>query len=95
MTANERGREIQARELAALDEKEANRKQALIDAQNKYNDYIKQNEESLAKNIEQIQLKAEADGVEANELEILNAKMQSYVSLIADSNGKVVARTAR
>ena len=84
-----KGREIQAREMAKLDEQEAFAKQAISDAENKYADYIKQNEESLAKNIEQIKLKAEADGVEADELEILNAKMQSYVSLIADSNGLV------
>ena len=84
-----KSREIQAREMAKLDEKERIGKQALIDAQNKYSDYVKQNEETLAKNIEQIRLAAEANGEEADELEILNVKMQSYVSLIADSNGLV------
>jgi hypothetical protein len=84
-----KGREIQAREMAALDEKDRIGKKAVIEAQNKYGDYIRQNEETLAKNIEQIRLKAEAEGTEVDELEILNAKIQSYVSLIADSNGLV------
>lgn len=89
-----KGKEIQARELASLDEKDRIGKQAVIDAQNKYNDYIKQNQDTLDKNIEQIRLKAEAEGVEVDELEILNAKMQSYVSLVADSNGLVVQNSA-
>jgi hypothetical protein len=84
-----KGREIQAREMAKLDEQEAFAKQAVADAEGKYADYVRQNEETLAKNIEQIRLAAEANGVEADELEILNAKMQSYVSLIADSNGLI------
>lgn len=77
-----------------LELEEQSKKNALAEAEQAQKnkelaDYIKDNEDTLNKNIEMIKLKAEAEGTEVDELEILNVMMQSYVSLIADSNGLV------
>lgn len=83
-----------ARYKGREEEKEAKRaarnkadNQALID-------YIKQATEARDKAIAAIRLKAEAEGVEADEMEILDANMSAYVSLITDSNGLVTANSA-
>lgn len=89
-----KGRELQARRMLEQSDKEREAKATISKLESDYAEYIKQNKETLDKNIEQIKLKAEAEGREVDELEILNAKMQSYVSLIADSNGLVAQNSA-
>lgn len=83
-----------ARYKGREEEKEARRaaktktdNQALID-------YIKQATEARDKAIAAIRLKAEAEGVEADEMEILDANMSAYVSLITESNGLVTTSSA-
>lgn len=52
-------------------------------------DWIKKNQEALDKEIASITLRAQAQGKEVDQQEIYNAKLNSYVSLVAESNGLV------
>jgi hypothetical protein len=57
-------------------------------------DYIAQATAARDKAIQAIQLKAQAEGVEADEMAILDANMSAYVSLISESNGLVTTSSA-
>lgn len=80
---------IQAREGGRAEEARRKAKEAELKVDRELEQYLRDAQAELEKQINTIRLNAEARGVEADETEILNAKMQAYVSLIANSNGKV------
>jgi hypothetical protein len=57
-------------------------------------EYILQATAARDKAIESIKLKAQADGVEVDEMEILNANVAAYVGLITESGGRITSNNA-
>lgn len=57
-------------------------------------EYIRLATEARDKAIESIKLKAQADGVEVDEMEILNANVAAYVGLITESGGRITANNS-
>jgi hypothetical protein len=57
-------------------------------------EYIRLATEARDKAIESIKLKAQADGVEVDEMEILNAHVSAYVGLITESGGRITANNS-
>ena len=80
---------IQAREGGRAEEERRKAKEKELQVDRELEQYLRDAQSELEKQINTIRLNAEARGVEADETEILNAKMQAYVALIANSNGKV------
>lgn len=70
--------ERQAKILAEKNERDA---QAL--------DYMAQNEKALQKQLDALRIQAEQTGTNVSEQEKFNAMLQSYISLVTDSNGLV------
>jgi hypothetical protein len=52
-------------------------------------DHLKQVTEAREKAIQAIKLQAEAEGKEVDQQDLINAYIQSYIALIAESNGKI------
>lgn len=86
-------------EQAATAEKqylEAKKEEQALSARNETNEYIKKNNDALATQIKQIKdtysakrALGEQDTELAEAQEIYNAKLNSFISLVTDSNGKV------
>jgi len=87
--AQMRSLEIRSREGAKADEAAALAASHAKTESKAYTEYIAAATAARDKAIEAIKLKAEAEGVEADEMAILDANMAAYVSLIAESNGLV------
>jgi hypothetical protein len=89
-------KQIYARETLANAEEEAARSKATTDAaetdmNKKALDHYNAVVAAREKNINAINLQADAEGIEADQLEIINAYVSSYVSLINESNGLISA----
>lgn len=89
-----KSREIIAREKGRADDAEAKRLERLKKESKDYANYISEATAARDKAIESIKLQAAAEGVEVDEMDILNANMSAYVSLISESNGLVTANSA-
>ena len=76
----ERAAEME-RQAKILAEKNARDAQAL--------DYMEQNEKALQKQLDALRIQAEQTGTTASEQDKFNAMLQSYISLVTDSNGLV------
>ena len=84
-----RANEILAREGGRQAEKDIKNKEREKKQDLELAQYIRDAMAAREKQLELIRLTAEANGEEASETDILNAKMQSFVSLISESNGKI------
>ena len=84
-----RANEILAREGGRQAEKDIKNKEKEKKQDLELAQYIRDAMAAREKQLELIRLTAEANGEEASETDILNAKMQSFVSLISESNGKI------
>ena len=91
---NMKGAAITARYKGEEEDKEAARLAKQKKANTDLADYIAQATAARDKAIQAIQLKAQAEGVEADEMAILDANMSAYVSLISESNGLVTTSSA-
>lgn len=86
---DEKNRRKEIADIQKKDYELALKRKALEDKNKEYTEYIKANTAAREKAIETIKLQAEAEGKEVDQQEIINAYMQSYVALIAESNGKI------
>lgn len=86
---DEKNRRKEIADIQKKDYELALKRKALEDKNKEYTEYINANTAAREKAIETIKLQAEAEGKEADQQEIINAYMQSYVALIAESNGKI------
>lgn len=86
---DEKNRRKEIADIQKKDYELALKRKALEDKNKEYTEYIKANTAAREMAIETIKLQAEAEGKEADQQEIINAYMQSYVALIAESNGKI------
>jgi len=84
-----RANEILAREGGRQAEKDIKNKEREKKQDLELAQYIRDAMAAREKQLELIRLTAEANGEEASKTDILNAKMQSFVSLISESNGKI------
>jgi hypothetical protein len=92
--AQMRSLEIRSREGAKADEAAALAASHAKNESKAYTEYIANATAARDKAIEAIKLKAAAEGVEVDELDILNVNMGAYVSLVSESNGLVTASSA-